>query len=128
MELTSSAWRTGSERFCVQVSEAFADLDPRPRRVPFADASAAQVLAALIPEEAREFDEQWPAAMTEATETLDLNPVLALLESWRRVAWITAESGRDAHRRMYRRAAQLLSGDPVPTDEPLLRTKARLGL
>lgn len=84
--------------------------------------------AALIPEEAREFDDQWRAAMTEATETLDLNPVLALLESWRRVAWITAESGHDAHRRMYRRAAQLLSGDPVTTDEPLLRTKARLGL
>jgi hypothetical protein len=116
------------ERYRERVSDAVADPDPRAVRVPFAAATPAQVRAALIPEEAREFDEQWRAVMAEATETLDLTSVLALLESWRRVAWITAESGHDAHRRMYRRAAQLLSGAAAPGDEPVLSTKARLGL
>ncbi|MGH8966687.1 MAG: DUF6247 family protein, partial [Actinomycetes bacterium] len=55
-------------------------------RPPLADASPAQVRAALIPEEAAEFDQQWREVMARATETLDLSEVLATLESWRRVA------------------------------------------
>jgi len=83
--------------------------------------------AALIPEEAAEFDRQWREMMTSATETLDLTEVLATLESWRHVAWLTTANGPDAHRRMYRRAAGRLTAGDVP-DEPLARTKARLGL
>ena len=32
------------------------------------------------------------------------------------------------HRRMLRAAAERLSGEPIPADESLERTKARLGL
>ncbi|MGH3529368.1 MAG: DUF6247 family protein, partial [Pseudonocardiaceae bacterium] len=39
---------------------------------PFADASPAQVRAALIPEDVAEFDRQWRTVMAKATETLDL--------------------------------------------------------
>jgi hypothetical protein len=48
-----------------------------------------QVRAALIPEEAAEFDQQWREVMARATETLDLSEVLATLESWRRWRGLT---------------------------------------
>jgi uncharacterized protein DUF6247 len=94
----------------------------------FSDATPAEVRAALIPEEAAEFDQQWREIMVTATETLDLSEVLATLESWRRVARLTAVTGPEAHRAMYRRAAARLAGEDIPADEPLPRTKARLGL
>jgi hypothetical protein len=86
------------------------------------------VRAALIPEEAAEFDQQWREVMARATETLDLSEVLETLESWRRVARLTAAAGANAHRAMYRQAAAKLTGDDTLEDEPLARTKARLGL
>jgi hypothetical protein len=94
----------------------------------FADATPAEVRAALIPEEAAEFDQQWREVMAAATESLDLSEVLATLESWRRVARLTVVSGHEAHRAMYRRAAARLVGADIPSDEPLPLTKARLGL
>ena len=104
---------------------------PEPRHghnVPsFADASPAQVRAALIPEEAAEFDRDWRAALAKAAETLDLSEVLETLESWRLIAQLTTAAGPEAHRAMYRRAAARLTGENVPADEPLARTKARLG-
>lgn len=104
--------------------------DPRHRRggPSFVDASPAEVRAALIPEEAAEFDQQWREVMARATETLDLSEVLQTLESWRRVARLTAAAGADRHREMYRRAAALLTGEDLPENEPLPSTKARLGL
>ena len=103
---------------------------PRPGRSggSFSDATPAEVRAALIPEETAEFDKQWREVMARATETLDLSEVLATLESWRRVARLTAVAGPEVHRAMYRRAATRLAGEDIPVDEPLLRTKARLGL
>lgn len=94
----------------------------------FSDATAAEVRAALIPEEAAEFDQRWREVMARATEALDLSEVLATLESWRRVARLTAVTGPEAHRAMYRRAAARLTGEDIPDDEPLPRVKARLGL
>lgn len=84
--------------------------------------------AALIPEEAAEFEREWRAVMVRAAETLDLAEVLETLDSWRRVARLTTAAGAEAHRAMYRRAATRLSGQPAPADEPLADTKARLGL
>lgn len=94
----------------------------------FTDASPAEVRAALIPEEAAEFDQQWREVMARATETLDLSEVLETLDSWRRVARLTTSAGPDAHRAMYRRAAARLTGEGIPANEALPRTKARLGL
>ncbi|MGH3778419.1 MAG: DUF6247 family protein [Pseudonocardiaceae bacterium] len=94
----------------------------------FFDATPAEVRAALIPEEAAEFDRQWREVMAKATETLDLAEVLETLDSWRRVARLTATNGAEAHRYMYHRAAAKLTGEDIPADEPLPRTKARLGL
>jgi ribosomal protein L12E/L44/L45/RPP1/RPP2 len=86
------------------------------------------VRAALIPEEAAEFEREWRAVLAKAAETLDLSEVLETLESWRLVAQLTAAAGPAAHRAMYHRAAARLTGRSVPADEPLARTKARLGL
>ncbi|MBO0850969.1 MAG: hypothetical protein J2P20_16025 [Pseudonocardia sp.] len=110
------------------MTAAAAHPPPERGRPPFVDASPAQVRAALIPEEAAEFDRQWREVMARATETLDLAEVHATLDSWRRVAWLTASAGEQAHRRMYRRAAGRLAGHDIPDDEPLTRTKARIGL
>lgn len=84
--------------------------------------------AALIPEEAAEFDRQWREVMARATEALDLSEVLETLESWRRIARLTAETGAEGHRAMYRRATAQLVGEDVSADELLRRIKARLGL
>jgi uncharacterized protein DUF6247 len=86
------------------------------------------VRAALIPQEAVEFQREWRAVMARATETLELTEVLATLESWRRIARLTVAFGAEAHRAMYRRAAARLTGEDVPANEPLSQTKARLGL
>jgi hypothetical protein len=94
----------------------------------FADASPAEVRAALIPEEAEQFDRQWRQVMAEATESLDLTKVFETLESWRRVARLTAAAGAQAHREMYLRAAEKLSGERIPADTPLAEVKEKLGL
>lgn len=86
------------------------------------------VRAALIPEEAVEFERDWRAVLAKAAETLDLSEVLETLESWRLVAEVTTAAGPEEHRAMYRRAASRLTGEDVPANEPLARTKARLGL
>jgi nucleoside 2-deoxyribosyltransferase len=94
----------------------------------FTDASAAEVRAALIPEEAAEFEGEWRSVMAMATDTFDLAELLAMLESWRRVARLTVAVDAEAHRAMYRRAAERLTGEAVPPGEPLAETKGRLGL
>jgi hypothetical protein len=68
------------------------------------------------------------AAMVLPTWKRSPSEVLATLESWRRVARLTAATGPEAHRAMYRRASARLTGEDIPADEPLPRTKARLGL
>jgi len=83
------------------------------------------IRAALLPEEAGDFDSEYRHAMAEATENLDLNPVLDLLERWRRVA--RSSQDPEAHRRMLKHAAAINAGKSVPT-ESWPQMKARLGL
>jgi len=63
--------------------------------------------------------------VAEATESLDLNPVINMLERWRRVAAPASDAA--AHKRMLERAGRLATGDNVPT-EPWQATSRRLGL
>lgn len=73
---------------------AVAAPEPREGRTgpPFADASPADVRAAVIPEEQTEFDQQWHELMARATENLDLTEVFDTLNEWRRIERI-AEGG-----------------------------------
>lgn len=53
------------------VTAAAAEPPPGPKRPLVADASPAQVRAALIREDAVEFDRQWREGMTRTTEAVD---------------------------------------------------------
>ncbi len=102
---------------------------PASKRTPFADASPAQVRAALTPEDTAEFDRQWQEVMARATQELDLTEVLKTLESWRRVAWVTATTGSDRYRAVLASAEQRLrTGERHPGAVPWNQLKAELGL
>jgi len=71
------------------------------------------IRAQLLPEETGDFDREYRRVMAEATETLDLTSVLAMLSCWERVARLT-EHDPQAHRRMLHTAAALNAGEDVP--------------
>jgi hypothetical protein len=96
---------------------------PGPR--PLLDASPQVIRAGLLPEEAGDFDREFRQAMADATETLDLTDVLALLQRWERVARSSSRDER-GHRRMLQHADRLTAGGDIAT-EPWTQTKARLG-
>lgn len=96
---------------------------------PFAEASPARVRAALIPEEAAEFDRQWADVMARATRDLDLTEVIETLESWRRIAWITTTNGTERHRQMLASAEERVrTGDRHPDAVPWDLLKTELGI
>lgn len=98
---------------------------PIPAIPPLPEGSGPSAIrAALVVEEREEFDEGYRRALAEAAETLELACVLDTLEHWRRRAIMSADP--QAYRRMLTRAAQLLSGEDVPKDEPLAQLKKRL--
>lgn len=82
------------------------------------------IRAALLVEEREEFDQAYRGALAEAAQTWELGGVLEVLEHWRRRVIMSADPV--AYRRMLRRAAELLSGEQVPEDEPLAQLKERL--
>ncbi len=94
---------------------------------PFANASPADIRAALLPEEQPDFDREYQRALQVAAESLTLDELHETLECWRRVAWMT-QNDPAAHRRMLRTAAERLTGEKILADEPLARIKTRLGL
>ena len=71
------------------------------------------IRAQLLAEEAGDFDREYRRVMAEATETLDLTPVLEMLRRWERVARLTTHD-LQAHRRMLRTADALNAGADVP--------------
>lgn len=84
---------------------------------------------ALLPEDVAEFDRQWRATMAEATESLDLTEVTALLDSWRRIAWLTTANGPERYRSMLAQADHALrTGERPPGSIPWHQLKAELGL
>ena len=98
-------------------------------RVPFADASPAQVRAALTPEDAAEFDRQWRDVLTRAIESLDLSEVTETLASWQAVARVTSSRGHDGHRRMLQQAEHTLTtGERPPGSVAWSTFKTQLGL
>lgn len=102
---------------------------PDPDRTPFADASPAQVRAALTPEDAAEFDRQWRDVMARATEELDLTEVLNTLASWGRVAWVTTSIGSERYQAALASAEhRLQTGERHPGAVPWIQLRAELGL
>ena len=71
------------------------------------------IRAGLPPEEVASFDERFRAAMAEATDSLDLVPVMDVPEHYHRLAW-TYTADPAGYRRMFDTAARVLAGEDVP--------------
>ena len=97
--------------------------------VPFADASAAEVRAALIPEDAARFEQQWREALNRAADSLDLTEVQDILAHWRRTAWLTAARGPAGYRQLLSDADRILAtGERPEGTVPWNTLRAKLGL
>jgi hypothetical protein len=92
--------------------------------LPLPGASPREIRAALRPEFRREFDRDYQAALAEAGRSLELAGVHEVLEYWRTRSWITRDPSE--HRRLVRRAAELLSGSEPPASESVAVTETRL--
>lgn len=100
-------------------------------KVPFADASPAQLREAILPEDVPEFDRHYQRALDEARTTLRLDELEKFLELWRRVAWSATAHGHDRWRAVLAQAQRRLAGGPppaatVPMEEMEARIQARL--
>ncbi|HEX3783424.1 MAG TPA: DUF6247 family protein [Pseudonocardiaceae bacterium] len=62
---------------------------------------------ALIEEERGEFVRAYREAMTEATQTFNLDPVLTVLRNYRHIAAVTEEHGPEAYRGLLAKAAEI---------------------
>lgn len=98
-------------------------------RPPYADASPAEIRAALIPEEQVQFDLQYGRALEAAQTSYSLEQLERVLSAWRRVAAITTARGPDAHRRTLARAKETLDAGDLPRDSvPWSKFKSESGL
>jgi hypothetical protein len=102
---------------------------PQPGRPPFVDATRTQIRDALTPEDVAEFDRQWREVMNQATDRLDLSEVHEVLESWRRIAWLTVVRGPQGYRQTMASAEQRLhTGQRGAGSVPWHQLKTGLGL
>lgn len=116
-----------TDRYGAGVSVMYSTDEPSTgRRHPLAKgASPEAIAAALLPEDRAEFLTEYATALSVARESLDLTSLFQMLEHWRRVAALQADP--QVFRRVARRAAQLLTGQPSPEDEPLAVTRQKAG-
>ena len=89
-------------------------------------ASPAAIRAALLVTDRAGFDAAYALALVESRETLELAGLFRTLERWRRLAVL--QSDLEAYRQMVRRAAQTLTGQQSPVDEPLEITRSKAGM
>lgn len=115
-------------RVTLSVVTALWSYDDQPRRGDplLPGAAPAAIREALLPDDREEFDSAYERALSTARERLDFGELFRVLEHWRRLALLQRD--RDGFRAVVRRAAELLTGEPVPEDEPLEVTRARAGM
>ncbi|MDD7969461.1 DUF6247 family protein [Actinomycetospora lemnae] len=95
----------------------------------WAQATPAEVRAALAAESAVEFDRQWRAALAQAADSYDLTAVHRCLEAWRRVARVTAAAGgAGGYRALFDAAAAAQGAGPHPPRAPWHEVRTGLGL
>jgi hypothetical protein len=100
---------------------------PSPGRHPLGPgASPAAIRSALLPEDRAGFDEAYDAALAEARTSRDLTGLFRMLERWRGIAALQADP--KVFRDVARRAAEKLTGQASPQDEPLAVTRRKAGL
>jgi hypothetical protein len=89
-------------------------------------AAPAAIRDALLAEDRSACDTAYQRALAAAREDLDLTELFRCLEHWRRIALLQRDPDRFAS--VARRAAERLTGQLVPDDEPLAQTRRRAGL
>jgi hypothetical protein len=112
-------------RVGVPATYAFDD-QPRTGHPLLPGASPHDIRAHLLPEDRDEFDAAYAQALTDARESLDLSGLFKTLEQWRCAALLQSDPAD--FRRVVRRAAELLTGEAIPEDEPLAVTRAKAGM
>ena len=95
---------------------------PEPRDPLAPGAQPAAIAAALWSGDRKRFLKSFERELQRARSTLDLSALYATLEQWRGVA--AMQSRPEEYRRDLRRAAELITGEPSPEDEPLEVTRA----
>lgn len=110
------------------VTTATYALDEQPQRGhPLLPGAAPRAIREhLLPEDCEQFDAAYGQALIEAKQSLDLTGLFETLEQWRCIAVL--QSDPENFRRVARRAAELLTGEPSPEDEPLAVTRAKAGM
>jgi hypothetical protein len=85
---------------------------------------------ALVGSERSEFEQRYAEEMAHAAHTLNLTGVLAVLDTYRKLAEITQRQGPRAHQRMLEQVARLQHGQDVSTvsgQEHKAQINTRLG-
>lgn len=89
-------------------------------------AAPAAIRDSLLPEDRATFETAYQRALATAREDLDLTELFRCLEHWRRVALLQRDPERFAS--IARRAAERLTGEPVPEGESLAEIRGRAGM
>lgn len=89
-------------------------------------ASPDAIRSALLVEDQAAFDVAYDMALSDARESLDLTRLFRMLERWRGIAVLQRDPA--VFRRVARRAAEKLTGQPSPDDEPLAVTRAKASM
>jgi uncharacterized protein DUF6247 len=113
--------------YAVHMAATYAhDENPRVGHPLSPGASPQAIRAHLLPEDRPDFDTDYERALAAARESLDLADLFRTLEHWRTRAALQSDPA--VFRRVARRAAELLTGEPSPEDEPLAVTRAKAGM
>jgi hypothetical protein len=116
-----------ASRYGEQVTASWSfDEQPRTGDPLLPGATPAAIRNAVLPEDQAQFDTAYQRALVTAREDMDLSELFRCLEHWRRVALLQRDPARFAS--IARRAAERLTGEPVPVDEQLAQTRRRVGL
>ena len=87
-------------------------------KVPYVDASPAELREAILPEDRDQFDASFRRALDAMADSLSLEPLQQFLEHWRRIAWSAHAYGHDSWRQVLARAEYTLAtgGERPPFD------------
>jgi len=99
-------------------------------KVPYSDASPAELREAILPEDVDQFDDSFRHALDTVAATLRLDALEAFLEHWRRIARSVNHRGHDHWRGVLAKAQRILAGErpetTVSMEEMDRRIAARL--
>jgi hypothetical protein len=99
--------------------------DPEARDALAPGAQPAAIASALLPDDRARFLASYERELSRAQSSLDLTALHDTVEQWRGRA--AMQSRPEQYRQGLRRAAELITGQPSPDDEPLEVTRAKAG-